>query len=315
MRDWREISRYWPGLLIAATLATAGLVLGRLMGGGILPNPLFTGKFTVDLAGISVRLGIVLGALALGVTAAAWGVKRKIGRIQVQEQQLQTESRQRFIQRLDHELKNPLTIIRLGIVNLQQSAGLSEGQTSTIARLDQQVQRLQKLVVDLRLLTELDQRSIEHKSVDLKELLEETISLVREADGSERSITLTVQQTPWPLTDIWGDRDLLMLAFRNLLDNALKFSEPGDRVEIRASEDGRMAIVEIADTGAGIPAEELPQIFEELYRGQNARGTPGSGLGLKLVERILLLHQGDIRVRSKPEQGSVFTVRLPLAEG
>lgn len=308
------MKRYWPGLLFAALLVILGLGIGGLMEREVLPNHLMTGKFTVDLAGVSVRAGIALGMLALGLTAAAWGINRKIERLQTQEQRLQAESRQRFIQRLDHELKNPLTIIRLGIVNLQQSAGLSAGQSSTIARLDQQVQRLQKLVVDLRLLTELDQRSIEHKAVALKELLEEAISLVREVGDPERQITLTVQQTPWPLTNIWGDRDLLMLAFRNLLDNALKFSAPGDRVEIRASEDGRMAIVEIADTGAGIPAEELPQIFEELYRGQNARGIPGSGLGLKLVERILLLHQGDIQVRSKPEQGSVFTVRLPLAE-
>ncbi len=315
MRRGRGIWRYWPGLLAAAVLAIAGLIIGGLAAGNVLPNPMFTGKFTVDLAGLSVRAGILFGALTLGVTAAAWGVSRAVRRIQAQEQQLQAESRQRFIQRLDHELKNPLTIIRLGIVNLRQGAALSDSQATTITRLEQQVQRLQKLVVDLRLLTELDQRSIETKAVDLKELLEEAISLVCEAAVPARAITLNVQQTPWPVSAVWGDRDLLMLAFRNLLDNALKFSESGDRVEIRASEDGRMAIVEIADTGAGIPAEELPQIFEELYRGQNARGVPGSGLGLKLVERIVLLHRGDIQVRSKPEQGSVFTVKLPLAEG
>ncbi len=315
MSLWRKLGRYWPGWLAAGIFVLAGLVVGGLATGGILPNSLFTGMFTVDLAGVSVRLGLLLGALALAITAAIRGVRQAVERARTQEQLLQAESRQRFIQRLDHELKNPLTIIRLGIVNLQQGDALNPSQTNTLARLDQQVQRLQKLVVDLRLLTELDQRSIEHKAVDLKDLLEETISLAGEATSPERQIALTVQQTPWPLAAVWGDRDLLMLAFRNLLDNALKFSEAGDRVEIRASEDGRMAIVEIADTGAGIPAVELPQIFEELYRGQNARGIPGSGLGLKLVERIVFLHRGDIQVRSKVEQGSVFTVRLPLAEG
>jgi signal transduction histidine kinase len=143
---------------------------------------------------------------------------------------------------------------------------------------------------------------------------EEAIALVCAASTPERQITLNVQQTPWPVTAVRRDRDLLMLAFSNLLDNALKFSQTGDRVEIRASEDGRMAIVEIADTGAGIPADELSQIFEELYRGRNARGIPGSGLGLKIVERIIFLHQGSLQVRSKPEQGSVFTIRLPLVE-
>ena len=84
-------------------------------------------------------------------------------------------------------------------------------------------------------------------------------------------------------------------------------------VEVRVTEDGRMASVEIVDTGTGIPPDELEHIFEELYRGENARGVPGSGLGLKLVERIIGLHHGDIQVRSKPELGSVFTIKLPLA--
>ena len=104
-----------------------------------------------------------------------------------------------------------------------------------------------------------------------------------------------------------------MLVFRNLLDNAIKFTTPEDQVEIRVTEDGRTAIVDVVDTGPGIPPEEIPHIFEELYRGQNARGVPGSGLGLKLVERIVQLHDGTIFVRSKPEVGTVFTVRLLLA--
>jgi signal transduction histidine kinase len=74
-----------------------------------------------------------------------------------------------------------------------------------------------------------------------------------------------------------------------------------------------MAIVDVIDTGLGIQPEEIPQIFEELYRGQNARGIPGSGLGLKLVERIAELHNGSVQVRSKPEVGTVFTIKLPLA--
>jgi signal transduction histidine kinase len=118
---------------------------------------------------------------------------------------------------------------------------------------------------------------------------------------------------PWPVSDVWGDRDLLVLVFRNLLDNALKFSAPEGQVEVRVTEDGRMAIIEVVDTGPGVPPEEIPHIFEELYRGENARGVPGSGLGLRLVERIVELHDGAVQVRSKPERGTVFTVRLPQA--
>jgi signal transduction histidine kinase len=81
----------------------------------------------------------------------------------------------------------------------------------------------------------------------------------------------------------------------------------------RALEDGKAIVVEVADSGGGIPSEDLPKIFEELYRGSNARGTEGSGLGLALVNRIVALHGGQIEVRSRQEEprGTVFTVRLP----
>jgi two-component system OmpR family sensor kinase len=104
-----------------------------------------------------------------------------------------------------------------------------------------------------------------------------------------------------------------MVAFRNLLDNALKYTSAGDRVEIRASDDGQLAIVEIADTGPGIPEAELPHIFEELFRGEDAATAPGSGLGLALVQRIITLHDGAVEVRSQVGRGTVMVVNLPLA--
>jgi two-component system OmpR family sensor kinase len=122
---------------------------------------------------------------------------------------------------------------------------------------------------------------------------------------------LILPQAPWPLPSISGDGDLLLLAFLNLLDNAIKFSEPGDTIEVRASEDGRMVVVEVADTGPGIPEEELPYVWQELYRGQGARGIPGSGLGLALVRVIIERHGGQVNIRSRAEQGTIVIVRLP----
>jgi two-component system OmpR family sensor kinase len=109
-----------------------------------------------------------------------------------------------------------------------------------------------------------------------------------------------------------ADRDLLYLAVYNLLDNALKFTRPGDTVEVRAFEDGASVVIEVADTGPGIPEDELPHVWEELYRGQGARAAPGSGLGLALVRAIVELHGGQINLRSRAGQGTVFTVRLPI---
>lgn len=307
------MKRFLPGLLIALGVILLGFGIGALAEWRLFPNPLFAATYQFNLAGLATRAGLLLGGLGLVTLLILWGMQRTIERKHAEEQAAQVSARQRFFQRLDHELKNPLTIIRLGLVNLQQGPNLNAEQSGSLERISQQVQRLQKLVVDLRLLSELDQGSIERKPVELRELLEESISLSSQALEPARQVTLSVQQMPWPVSNVWGDRDLLVLVFRNLLDNALKFSLPEDQVEVRVTEDGRVAIVEVVDTGPGIPQEEIPHIFEELYRGENARGISGSGLGLKLVERIVELHDGAVQVRSKPDMGTVFTVRLSLA--
>jgi two-component system OmpR family sensor kinase len=121
-----------------------------------------------------------------------------------------------------------------------------------------------------------------------------------------------VPQAPWPLPQVPGDNDLLLLALHNLLDNALKFSRKGDTIEVRAFEDGQSVVVEVADTGPGVPAGELPHVWEELYRGVGARGVPGSGLGLALVRAIVERHGGQVSVRSREGQGTVFGVRLQV---
>jgi two-component system, OmpR family, sensor kinase len=307
------MKRLIPGLIAALLVTLLGFGISGLAAVNILPNPNFAATYQVDLAGLASRLGIFLGTIVLTGFLVVWFAQRKIEQKQAEAQNEQISSQRRFFQRLDHELKNPLTIIRLGMVNLQQSPDLNSEQGHSLERISIQVQRLQKLVVDLRLLYELDASRIERKPVNLRDLMEEAIDLSGQVAEPTRKINLNVQQMPWPVSDILGDRDLLVLVFRNLLDNALKFSAASSSVEVRVTEDGRMASVEIVDTGTGIPAEELAHIFEELYRGENARGVPGSGLGLKLVERIISLHQGDIQVRSKPEMGSVFTIKLPLA--
>jgi two-component system OmpR family sensor kinase len=131
-------------------------------------------------------------------------------------------------------------------------------------------------------------------------------------DGREVSLLIPKVPSPFPMTT--GDRDLLVLAVYNLIENALKFTSAEDSVEVRALEDGQSIVIEVADSGVGIPSEDLPKIFEELYRGTNARSTEGSGLGLALVNRIVALHNGRIYVRSSQVEprGTVFTMRLPV---
>jgi len=222
------------------------------------------------------------------------------------------ENRRSFIRRLDHELKNPLTGLRAALANLSEAASPEDREQASLnARRD--VERLQRLLADLRKLSDLDEIPLETLPVQLPELLEE---IVEAAGGlpvyQGRSLSLLVANVP-PLPPIVGDRDLLGLAFYNLIDNALKFSGPGHAVQVRAREDGRNLVVEVADGGPGIPADNLPHIFEELYRGTNARGIPGSGLGLALAARIVDLHTGSRKVTSRQgeRQGTVFSMVLP----
>jgi two-component system, OmpR family, sensor kinase len=223
-----------------------------------------------------------------------------------------TGERRRFLRRLDHELKNPLTAIRAGLANLAESPS-DQARQEALLSVDAQALRLSRLASDLRKLAELEVRLVEHAPVDIPALLQEVFALAQDQPGAgERHLNLSIPQAPWPLPKVSGDADLLFLAIHNLMENALKFTRPGDTVELHAFEDGTTLVIEVADTGPGIPSEEQPHVFEELYRGEAGRGIPGSGLGLALVSAIVARHNGQVSLRSRPGQGTVFSLRLPV---
>jgi two-component system OmpR family sensor kinase len=307
------MKRFLPSILAALAPGIVGVGWALMLEAGWFSNMVFVGNYQFDLAALVSRVGLVISLLLLGIFAVGWQLDRLAVRERDLEQKLQAESNRRFLRRLDHELKNPLTIIRLGVVNLKQSPNLTPEQTSSLDRIGQQVQRLQTLVEDLRWLTELEEGKLEQAVVNLQDVLEEAVEMVQVLPGrAGREVDLSLQEAPWPLGAVQGDRDLLILAFRNLLDNALKFTSGEGQVQVRATDDGNMAVIEVADTGPGIPDEEIPHIFEELYRGRQAQRVEGSGLGLALVQRIIQLHGGGISVLSRDQQGTVMTVRLPL---
>ncbi len=228
----------------------------------------------------------------------------------VQETQ---RKRRQFLRRLDHEVKNPLTGLRAALVNLQE-AQTEDERLQASQNANRAVQRLTRLLTDLRKLADLDERPIERYPVNIPNLLDDVIQAVQSSSAhEEKNISLLIPKVPSPFPVVIGDRDLLALASYNLVENALKFTSTDDSVEVRALEDGRSIIIEVADSGVGIPPEDLSKIFEELYRGSNARSTEGSGLGLALVNRIAALHGGGVGVRSSQNEprGTVVTLRLP----
>jgi two-component system OmpR family sensor kinase len=256
------------------------------------------------------------GALLSGLAAAFLALVQRHARQRredVADVQARTaEERRQFLRRLDHELKNPLTAIQAGLANVGGDA-LPVDQRAALDSVRTQTLRLSRLSADLRKLAELETRPLERTQVDMTELLGEVVEIIRERpEASERELMLTVPQAPWPLPTVDGDPDLLFLAVHNLLTNAVKFTQPGNRIEVRAFEDGTTVVVEVADTGPGIPEDEIPHVWEELYRGQGARGIPGSGLGLALVRAIADRHDGQVALRSRERQGTVVSIRLPV---
>jgi two-component system OmpR family sensor kinase len=257
-------------------------------------------------------VGLTLSALAAaGMVLWARAERRGERRAHSIRTQVAAE-RRRFLQRLDHELKNPLTAIRAGLANAANGPA-TDVQREALASVEAQVLRLSRLTADLRKLAELETCPLERVPVDVAELLQEVMTLAQEQpEAAARQLTLTLPQVPWPVPAVSGDWDMLFLATYNLMGNALKFTRPGDTVEVRAFEHGNLVVIEVADTGPGIPKEEAPRVWEELYRGQGARGVPGSGLGLALVRAIVERHGGRVTLRSRVGQGTVVTMRLPL---
>ncbi|MGV8885389.1 MAG: sensor histidine kinase [Microbacteriaceae bacterium] len=219
----------------------------------------------------------------------------------------QRENQARFLSRLDHELKNPLTAIRAGVSNL-------DSQSAVVVSIDAQVMRLSRLITDLRKLAELRSVELEFASVDLAQLAAEVRDAVIDSpDTSDREIGLGFPRAPRPLPTVRGDYDLLFLALYNLVANAVKYSAPGETIEVRGSEGDGWVTVEVADTGRGIPSDEQNTVWEELSRGREARDVSGSGLGLPFVKAIVERHGGTVQLQSRAREGTLVRVSLPLA--
>ena len=299
----------WRGWILSLLPAVVGIFVSFLATRGIINNPVLymrgsTAAF-VGRAGVTISLFITL--FVLGWNYNQTRLKSAI----LELQKGANEDRRRFLQRLDHELKNPLTAIRAGLTNITQQP-LEEYATNELTAVHAQVLRISRLVADLRKLAALETTQLERTTVNIAELLKDVVNVLEDqAKKDDRRLSLIIPNAPWPLPDIEGDPDLLLLAIHNLLDNAIKFTSPGDAIEVRAFDDEKGIVIEVADTGPGIPESEINQVWEELFRGEQARGVHGSGLGLSLVQAIIEKHGGSVTLRSRPDQGTIFSVQLP----
>ncbi|MDW8325088.1 MAG: HAMP domain-containing sensor histidine kinase [Anaerolineales bacterium] len=288
-------------------LGLATLVLGILAAVTMrlaLPTTVLSFSALYDPASLLVIAAALIAAVLVGAGAfVRWQQAQTQRSLAAQAAALDAE-RRRFIQRLDHELKNPLTAIQVQLDNLQADTQAGPA----IRDVRTQADRLSTLTRGLRRLADLESRPLELERVEIGELLDEMAELLQ----APQRLTLDVQRVPWPIPPIQADRELLLMALRNLADNALKYST--GPVQVRARDLTGALLVEVIDTGRGILPADLPHVAEELYRGQNAHDVSGSGLGLAMVQRIVARHGGKLEIRSRPGQGTIATLQLPYEQ-
>lgn len=221
---------------------------------------------------------------------------------------LETYERERkaMVADIAHELRTPLTALQMRLEALQD--GLVPLTAAQVEHLLTQTGVLSRLVDDLRTLSLADagRLTLNRQPTDLTELAEEVVEGFRER-AQQRGVTLTLagEDVTAPV-----DQTRLMQVLGNLLDNALRATPAGGVVHLRVHGDGTSAHLEVADSGPGIPEDELPRLFERFVQGGDTKGT--SGLGLAIVEALVHLHGGSVRAANRPGGGASFQVSLPL---
>jgi len=223
--------------------------------------------------------------------------------------------RRDFVVNASHELKTPVGALALLAETVAEAADDPEAVRRFAARMKVEADRLAVLVHDILQLSrvQVGESKEDFVPVDVRALVGEAVDRAR-TSATARDITIEVGGDP---AVVLGDHDLLVTVVRNLLDNAVAYSEAGTRIGVGTTVREAEGVVEIVvvDQGIGIPAEALSRLFERFYRVDPARSrdTGGTGLGLSIVKHVVADHGGEVTVWSEPGRGSTFTVRLPLA--
>jgi signal transduction histidine kinase len=219
---------------------------------------------------------------------------------------------------VSHELKTPLTSVRLVLhLLLEETVGpLTPKQAELLIDARDNAERLLNMIEHLLALARLEagQAAVAPGPQSPRALLEAAAEAARPRAES-RHVNLTVQSPP-DLPAVAADPQRLGHALNNLVDNALTFTPPGGSITLSAGQP-RAGEVElrVADTGAGIPPEHLPHVFERFFRVPGQSPVRGTGLGLAIVREIVTAHRGRVACESKPGQGTVFTLTLPAWDG
>jgi signal transduction histidine kinase len=217
-----------------------------------------------------------------------------------------------FVSLVSHELRTPLTSIRGYLeLALEDVGTLTEDQRQYLAVVQRNSERLLRLVGDLLFVAQVDagRLRIEAEPADLAAIVRESVQGA-EPVAAGRGVGLSIEAEP---TRMEGDPARLAQLVDNLVSNAIKFTEPGGTVTVRVRPERGAAVLEVSDSGIGIPAEEQEHLFERFFRSSNARraAIQGTGLGLVIVRAIADAHDGSVSIASTERVGTTFRVELP----
>ncbi len=227
------------------------------------------------------------------------------------------DSRQQFVSNVSHELKTPITSMKILADSLLTQENVpAELYEEFLNDIVHELDREDQIINDLLTLVRMDktQADLNLSMVDINGLLEMLLKRISPI-ADKRNITIRLETIRQVNAEV--DEVKLSLACNNIIENAVKYNVDGGKVDVSLNGDHKFFYIRVKDTGIGIPEESREQIFERFYRvnkdrSRDSGGAGGTGLGLAIARNVILMHKGSIRVQSREEGGTTFTIRIPL---
>ncbi len=317
---------------------------------GVLLVTTFTHSLDSSAKQIKERMGILVSILGLVITSAAVvaailiprpiiTLRQKVEHVSLRDKRFITgqsyrelntmansfnemmrrlevldESRQEFVSNVSHELKTPITSMRILADSLMSSEDIPiETYREFMSDISEEVDREAKIIDDLLTLVKMDKSKVElnMEATDINRMMTDLLRRIKPI-AEKKNVELVLESFRSVTADV--DATKLSLALSNLVENAIKYNRDGGYVHVSLNADHKYFFVRIEDSGIGIPENAQEHIFDRFYRVDKARSreTGGTGLGLAITKDIVEMHAGSIKVFSQLQEGTTFTVRIPL---
>ena len=224
------------------------------------------------------------------------------------------EARNQFVSNASHELKTPLATIKILVESMIYQDDMDSGlRKEFLTDINKEIDRLSSVVGDLLTLVHIDSHKLRlrREMMVFSDTVRETVGRLKPLAGKRKQEIVTKIADG---CEMFADPGKLAQVCYNIIENAIKYTPDGGTITVSLQKVGRDAVLEITDTGVGIPEEDVPHVFDRFYRVDKARSrdTGGTGLGLSIVQQIVRLHAGSVTVQSKRGEGTTFIVQLPV---